>query len=219
MLCCHILKVFDALAVREVPDRYILPRWSVEPVVDSGVEVAANEPLQEAQITDHGKHVIRYSRMCTNFNKIVRPFMAEDEGYAIVSKQVSALQSKLVALGKRRASSVLSGLECEQVDIEQPAAPRPQNKSRKKTSSSTGGGGDPNLSQQPNGSHVAGAEIGDPPITKKQGRPRSKRYKTGLGLLTPKNHHVDIVVQQNIPHRLAPPSRQESKQKNSRINH
>jgi len=86
VLCCHILKVFDALAVREVPDRYILPRWSVEPVVDSGVEVAANEPLQEAQITDHGKHVIRYSRMCTNFNKIVRPFMADDEGYGIVSK-------------------------------------------------------------------------------------------------------------------------------------
>ncbi|KAG2628032.1 hypothetical protein PVAP13_3KG267749 [Panicum virgatum] len=91
VLCCHILKVFDALAVHEVPDRYILPRWSVELVVDSGVEVAANEPLQEAQITDHGKHVIRYSRMCTNFNKIARPFMADDEGYGIVSKQVSAL--------------------------------------------------------------------------------------------------------------------------------
>ena len=122
-------------------------------MVDSGVEVAANEPLQEAQITDHGKHVIRYSRMCTNFNKIVRPFMADDEGYGIVSKQVSALQSKLFALRKRRASSVLPGLECEQVDIEQPAAPRPQNKSRKKPSSSTGGGGDPNLSQQPNGAY------------------------------------------------------------------
>ena len=36
------------------------------------------------------------------------------------------------------------------------------------------------------GSHVAGAEIRDPPITKKQGRQRSKRYKTGLGLLPPK---------------------------------
>ncbi|XP_039778410.1 protein FAR1-RELATED SEQUENCE 5-like [Panicum virgatum] len=101
VLCCHILKVFDAFAVREVPDRYILPRWSVEPVVDSGVEVAANEPFQEAQIIDHRKHVIHYSRMCTNFNKIVRPFMADDEEYGIVSKQVSALQSKLVALRKR----------------------------------------------------------------------------------------------------------------------
>ena len=66
---------------------------------------------------------------------------------------MSALQSKLVALRKRIASSVLPEVECDQVDIEQPAAPRPHNKSRKKTSSSTGGGGDPNLSQQPNGAY------------------------------------------------------------------
>jgi len=32
-------------------------------------------------------------------------------------------------------------------------------------------------------SHVPSAEIGDPPITKKQGHPRSKRYKIGLGLI------------------------------------
>ena len=77
------------------------------------MEVAANEPLQQAQITDYGKHVIHYSRMCTNFNKIVRPFMADDEGYDIVSKQVTALQYKLAVLRKRRASSVLPGMECE----------------------------------------------------------------------------------------------------------
>ena len=35
-------------------------------------------------------------------------------------------------------------------------------------------------------SHVAGAEIGDLLITKKQGHARSKRYKIGLGLLPPK---------------------------------
>ena len=75
--------------------------------------------------------------------------MGDDEGYGIVSKQVAALQSKLAALRKRRVSSVLLGMECEQVDIEQPTAPRPQKKSCKKTSSSTTGGGEPNLSQQP----------------------------------------------------------------------
>jgi hypothetical protein len=31
ILCCHIMKVFDALAVYEVPECYILPRWSAEP--------------------------------------------------------------------------------------------------------------------------------------------------------------------------------------------
>jgi hypothetical protein len=114
------------------------------------VEVAT-EPLQEAQITSHGKHVVCYSRMCTNFNKIVRPFMADDEGYGIVSKQVVALQSKLNALRKRRASSVLPGMECEQVDIEQPAVTRPQKKSCKKASSLAEKCLDPNVSQQPSG--------------------------------------------------------------------
>ncbi|RLN39020.1 hypothetical protein C2845_PM01G07430 [Panicum miliaceum] len=139
VLCCHVLKVFDALAVHEVPSQYILPRWSVEPVVEDAVEVAT-EPLQESQITSHGKHIVRYSRMCTDFNKIVRPFMVDDKAYGIVSKQVGALQTKLTALRKRRAST----------------------------------------------SRGAGAEIGDPPITKKQGRLRSKRYETGLGLVPPK---------------------------------
>ena len=161
--------------------------------------------------------------------------MADDEGYGIVSKQVSALQSKLVVLRKMRASSVLPGVECEQVDIEQPAAPRPQNKLRKKKQAHQPEGAGIQichnslmvrivLTERSNlyflapsnfysfslatctpcssnlcvlllatwnyfdfsDSHVAGTEIGDPPITKKQGRLRSKRYKTGLGLLPPK---------------------------------
>ncbi|RLN30079.1 hypothetical protein C2845_PM05G18450 [Panicum miliaceum] len=177
--------VFDALAVHEVPSQYILPRWSVEPEVEDGVEVAT-EPLQEAQITSHGKHVVHYCRICTNFNKIVRPFMADDEAYGIVSKQVGTLQTKLATLRKQRPSSVLSRVEYEHVDLDQPMATRPQKKARKKASSSAANGGDPNVSQQPSSSHGLGAEIGDPPITKKQGCPMSKRYKTGLGLVPPK---------------------------------
>ena len=54
---------------------------------EDGVEVLSTpqEPLL-ACLSTLPMHVIRYSRMCTNFNKIVRPFMADDEGYVIVSK-------------------------------------------------------------------------------------------------------------------------------------
>jgi hypothetical protein len=45
ILCCHIMKVFDALAVYEVPECYILPRWSVEPADEENIEVVA-ESLQ-----------------------------------------------------------------------------------------------------------------------------------------------------------------------------
>ncbi|CAL5087997.1 unnamed protein product [Urochloa decumbens] len=120
VLCCHILKVFDTLAVREVPEWYILPRWSAEILADDGVEVLG-ESLQAPKISSSGKHIVRYSRICTSFNKIIVPHMGDDEGYSIVSKHLVNL-----------------------------------------------------------------VVVQDPPIIKRQGRPREKRYKTGLDLVPPK---------------------------------
>lgn len=62
------------------------------------------EPLQATQLTSQGNHVIRYSRACNNFAKMVVGFLGDDERYAIVSKHRSAMQADLNALKKRRAS-------------------------------------------------------------------------------------------------------------------
>ena len=67
VLCCHILKVFDALAVREVPCHYILPRWSAEKANDGDNVEVAGEPLQATQISNLGRHAVRYHTICTNF--------------------------------------------------------------------------------------------------------------------------------------------------------
>jgi hypothetical protein len=74
ILCCHIMKVFDALAVYEVPEHYILPRWSVELVDDENIEVVV-ELLQPQQLTDQGRYIVRYSRICNGFSNIVRPLL------------------------------------------------------------------------------------------------------------------------------------------------
>ena len=44
VLCCHILKVFDALAVREVPCHYIFPCWSAEKVNEAAAGHANFKP-------------------------------------------------------------------------------------------------------------------------------------------------------------------------------
>lgn len=93
-------KAFDALVVREVPNRYILPRWSVEDVDEDDVGVDS-ESLQAQKLTSQGKYIVRYSRMCNNFSKIVRPFMGDNEGYGVVSKHMDVMQCELVALKKR----------------------------------------------------------------------------------------------------------------------
>jgi hypothetical protein len=71
------MKVFDALAVYEVPKCYILPRWSAEPVDGDNIEVVA-ESLQPQQLTDQRWYIVRYSRICNGFSNILRPFMGDD---------------------------------------------------------------------------------------------------------------------------------------------
>jgi hypothetical protein len=50
--------------------RYILPRWSVEPVDDENIEVVA-ELQQPQQLTDQRRYIVRYSRICNGFSNIV----------------------------------------------------------------------------------------------------------------------------------------------------
>ncbi|OEL34001.1 hypothetical protein BAE44_0004981 [Dichanthelium oligosanthes] len=102
---------FDAFVVREVPDQYILPRWSAEKVDDGDNAEVAGDHLQPTQITTHGRHTVRYNTMCTNFAKIVRLFMIDDEGHEIVLKHVVALQSELNTHKKRKMSSSTSEIQ------------------------------------------------------------------------------------------------------------
>jgi len=60
------------------------------------VEVTG-EPLQATQISNLGRHAVRYHTICTNFAQFVRPFMVEDESHSIVLKHVTAMQAELNA--------------------------------------------------------------------------------------------------------------------------
>ena len=64
-------------------------------------------PLEPTKITNSGRHIIRYTTVCTNFAKIVRPFMNEDEGHSIVIKHLGEMQHQLNELKKRK------GLNCD----------------------------------------------------------------------------------------------------------
>ncbi|RLN34647.1 hypothetical protein C2845_PM03G30200 [Panicum miliaceum] len=116
VLCCHIVKVFDALAVCEVPGHYILPRWSAEKVDDGENVEVAGEPLQATHITIQGRHAVRYHAICTNFAKIVRPFMVGDESHNIVLKHVAVMQ---VELNARKNGGLLSSASQAQGNVAQ----------------------------------------------------------------------------------------------------
>ena len=108
--------MFDALAAREVPCHYILPRWSAEKANDGDNVEVAGEPLQATQISNLGRHAVRYHIICSNFAQFVRPFMVEDESHNIVLKHVAAMQAELNA---RKNGGVASSASQVQSNVAQ----------------------------------------------------------------------------------------------------
>ncbi|CAL5033255.1 unnamed protein product [Urochloa decumbens] len=138
--------LLDVVPYRSCPEELYGPRtfrvtaaksdglWSAEILADDGIEVLG-ESLQAPEISSSRKHIVRYNRICTSFNKIIVPHMGDDEGYSIVSKHVAAMQAELNELRKRKASNVSPGPRSGQVG--QPsggALPNNSKKPRKKAS-------------------------------------------------------------------------------------
>ena len=149
VLCCHILKVFDALAVREVPCHYIFPRWSAKKANDGDNVEVAGEPLQATQISNLGRHAVRYHTICSNFAQFVRPFMVEDESHNIVLKHVAAMQAELNA---RKNGGVASSASQVQSNVAQAGSVvgggrRGGKISKKKASNASGTDTTPTLQQ------------------------------------------------------------------------
>ncbi|TVU19215.1 hypothetical protein EJB05_35353, partial [Eragrostis curvula] len=107
ILCCHILKVFDKLAVRLVPARYIKQRWTMIHDED-GAEPQLEAMLEAPGMTDSGKQAVRHHRVCNSFAKITRPSVAIDDEYAVIVRHVEALQSELLQMRKNKVSSTAS---------------------------------------------------------------------------------------------------------------
>ncbi|WVZ69554.1 hypothetical protein U9M48_018325, partial [Paspalum notatum var. saurae] len=165
VLCCHILKVFDALAVHEIPARYILARWSVEKMDGAENEEVAAGPLQAKEITEQGKHAIRYHAAYTKFSKIVRPFMIDDESHSIVLKHLDVMQHELAEFKKRKMLTA-------QGEVAKEKSLNIKTKKTKKVGVESNEAGSSNNVTQPD---LAGGPK-DPPVKKRQGRPRTKRY-------------------------------------------
>ncbi|CAO2040490.1 unnamed protein product, partial [Urochloa humidicola] len=100
-------------------------------------------------------------------------------------------QGEMFEMRKSKACSFAPRLESEQVgqssgDALTSKSKKPRKKKKKKKTSNPISRADTTKDVEPNGSEAANPEVKDPLITKRQGRPREKRYKTGFDLLPPK---------------------------------
>ncbi|KAM0856302.1 hypothetical protein ACQ4PT_049219 [Festuca glaucescens] len=97
ILCCHILKIFTHLGVDEIPERYILKRWTQGALSGYVPATVAEQPdvmPPESQVQ------LRHANLNMGFTKLARIASRTDAATAIVNKHLRAAATEISHLNK-----------------------------------------------------------------------------------------------------------------------
>ncbi|KAM0886534.1 hypothetical protein ACQ4PT_029636 [Festuca glaucescens] len=97
ILCCHILKIFTHLGVDEIPERYILKRWTQGALSGYVPAAVAKQPdvmPPESQVQ------LRHANLNMGFTKLARIASRTDAATAIVNKHLRAAATEISHLNK-----------------------------------------------------------------------------------------------------------------------
>ncbi|KAK1661310.1 hypothetical protein QYE76_049469 [Lolium multiflorum] len=97
ILCCHILKIFTHLGVDEIPDRYILKRWT-QGALSGYVPAAVAE--QPDVMPPESQVQLRHANLNMGFTKLARIASRTDAATAIVNKHLRAAATEISHLNK-----------------------------------------------------------------------------------------------------------------------
>ena len=99
ILCCHILKMFTHLGVDEIPERYILKRWTQAAV--SGSAPPATAPQTDVMPPESQKQ-LRHANLNMSFSKVVNLASASDTATAILNRHIRVAATEISHLNKSR---------------------------------------------------------------------------------------------------------------------
>jgi hypothetical protein len=119
IFCCHILKMLTHLGVDEIPDRYILKRWTQKAV--SGYIPPAEEQQPDVMPSEAQKQV-RHANMNMSFSKLARIASTSDEATTIVNKNICSAATEVSHMNKSQKKKTNAGPSNSAPD--QPPKPR-----------------------------------------------------------------------------------------------
>ncbi|RLN29829.1 hypothetical protein C2845_PM05G24960 [Panicum miliaceum] len=157
IVCCHILKIMTQVYIDEIPQEYLLRRWSNEVgmipnayAADEAPKGAENDPENES--TQHKQQqslkTIRYADLCNEFGKIANEASTNEKTTEILRKHLIEIRTDVAAF-------------------------KIKNSKRQKIIASQ----DNTDQNQSSSMHV-----NDPPASKPKGRPVLTRIKPGFNL-------------------------------------
>jgi hypothetical protein len=96
LLCPHILKIFTILDVQEIPQKYLLHRWSEEATLKVPQHLAGPEPVFGVPATNK----LRYNALCRKMTQLAADACVGPEEYKVGSEGIDQLREKVRATTK-----------------------------------------------------------------------------------------------------------------------
>jgi hypothetical protein len=108
MVCCHIMKVLTRLGIKQIPDHYILKRWT-QKVVEYTEKISAVASVQPDFIARgmplSSSKTLWFANLSTAFADLVGEGCLSKERYTIMQTHVGIMRSKIDEIKKRKKSS------------------------------------------------------------------------------------------------------------------
>ena len=186
MLCCHVIKVMIQIGVYEIPQAYILKRWSWDAESVLG-EPDGRDHEPNRGMPEEARAMMVFASMRDDFRKVAKIGCRSEDGRKILRTHIKAMKQEIDVIIRREEKKAI---EAEHAAVTMPSSSAPtvqpvipeelgkRRASSNPTAVTTG---------IASGSHVSSTgHIQNPPVSNTRGRPQEKANKNPLDLATKK---------------------------------
>ena len=112
MLCCHIMKILTRLGVKNIPQRYILKRWTQEAI--QGGENAEPNAHVPAEFIARGmplntKRTLWFTNLSTAFASLAVEGCVSKETYTVMDNHIKLMQAEIAEIKQRKKKQCSKG--------------------------------------------------------------------------------------------------------------
>ena len=91
ILCCYVLKVFDFLDIKTIPDMYILKRWTKETKSGCILDNKRTNVEEDVNLTA----IQWYRRLCSKLVQLTSRAADNEEAFSLIEKMIEEYEKKV----------------------------------------------------------------------------------------------------------------------------
>ncbi|KAG2546450.1 hypothetical protein PVAP13_9KG034281 [Panicum virgatum] len=110
MLCCHIMKILTRLGVKNIPQRYILKRWTQEAIQgDGNAKPNAHVPAEfiARGMPLNSKRTLWFTNLSTAFASLAVEGCVSKETYTVMDNHIKLMQAEIAEIKQREKKAML----------------------------------------------------------------------------------------------------------------